>query len=85
MIRSTFILFFSFVTTIHLVQAQEPSTRSGNIEGIVVDRTTQSPIPGATVAVVGTTRGAATNASGEFRIEGLPVGGISIGSQFRRF
>ncbi len=61
-----------------LLFAQEPEADTGTITGVVIDRQTQSPIPGATVRVVGTTRGAAANAGGEFRIEGLPVGSYQL-------
>ena len=58
--------------------AQEPSEGAGVITGTVVDQTTQSPIPGATVRLLGTTRGVATNATGEFRIEGLAPGSYRL-------
>ncbi|MCB0714298.1 MAG: TonB-dependent receptor [Ignavibacteriae bacterium] len=59
--------------------AQEPGEAGdGIISGVVVDQITQSPIPGATVRVLGTSRGAATNSDGAFRIEGLPIGTYRI-------
>lgn len=60
--------------TSHNLQAQT----SGVITGEVVDATTQVPIPGATVRVTGTTRGAAANLNGAFRIEGLAVGSYQL-------
>lgn len=47
---------------------------SGSIEGTVLDAVTKEPIPGANVAVVGTSYGAITNQNGMFRISNLPVG-----------
>ncbi len=51
---------------------------SGVITGEVVEATTQVPIPGATVRVTGTNRGAAADLNGVFRIEGLAVGSYQL-------
>lgn len=62
-------------------RADEPvsnPTRTGTLKGMVVDADTKSPIIGASVMVVDTERGAATNENGEFRIPELPVGSYSV-------
>lgn len=59
------------------VEAQ-PAGEAGVIEGVVLDRSTQSPLPGATVEVLGTSRGAVANLKGAFRIEGLAPGSYRI-------
>ncbi|MFP4366785.1 MAG: carboxypeptidase regulatory-like domain-containing protein [Bacteroidales bacterium] len=48
--------------------------------GRVLDAYTDLPLPGATVVILGSDplRGTATNANGEFRIDGLPLGRINI-------
>src|SRR3989339_2067211 len=46
----------------------------GKISGVVSDKGTGFPIPGANVVVETTTRGANTNISGEFFILNLPIG-----------
>src|SRR5690349_23048076 len=58
-----------------LASAQQPT---GTITGRVVDRGTQQPIVGATVRVVGTTRGAQTGDQGTFRITGVPAGAVTV-------
>lgn len=54
--------------------AQEPEELRGVITGVVADRATESPIPGARVEVVDTERGAVTRADGSFRIAALEPG-----------
>ena len=58
-----------------LAAAQQPS---GTITGRVIDRASQQPIVGATVRVVGTTRGAQTSDQGTYRITGVPAGAITV-------
>ena len=47
---------------------------TGSVSGRVVDATTQEPLPGVNVIVVGTRRGAVTQANGDFVIGAVPVG-----------
>jgi len=58
-----------------LAAAQQPT---GTITGRVIDRASQQPIVGATVRVVGTTRGAQTSDQGTYRITGVPAGTITV-------
>lgn len=44
------------------------------VKGVVTDHTTHRPLPGVTISIPGTTMGAVTNESGEFRIAAVPVG-----------
>ncbi|MGE3800929.1 MAG: TonB-dependent receptor [Candidatus Kapaibacterium sp.] len=77
--RFSLYLLLSVLCNVSVMIAQEPGEAGdGIILGVVVERITQSPIPGATVRVVGTNRGAATNSDGAFRIEGLPIGTYRI-------
>jgi TonB-linked SusC/RagA family outer membrane protein len=46
----------------------------GTVSGRVVDQATQAPVLDAQVVVVGTQRGAATDAQGRFTITGVPAG-----------
>ena len=55
--------------------AQQPT---GIVTGRVVDRGTQQPVVGATVRVVGTTRGGQTSDSGTYRITGVPAGAANV-------
>lgn len=58
-----------------LAAAQQPT---GTITGRVIDRASQQPVVGATVRVVGTTRGAQTSDSGTYRITGVPAGAVNV-------
>ena len=55
--------------------AQQPT---GTITGRVIDRATQQPVIGATVRVVGTTRGAQTSDQGTYRITGVSAGAVNV-------
>jgi TonB-linked SusC/RagA family outer membrane protein len=50
----------------------------GTITGVVTDQTTQQPVPGAQVVVVGTQRGSMTDAEGRFSIAGVPAGTYDV-------
>ena len=58
------------------VVAQAQAT--GTITGRVTDRATQQPIADAQVLIVGTTRGARTTDTGQFRLVSVPGGTIRI-------
>ena len=70
------ILVAGAALTTPLVAASAQAT--GTIAGRVVDRTTQQPIADAQVLVVGTTRGARTNDTGEYRLGAVSAGQIRI-------
>jgi len=55
--------------------AQQPTA---TITGRVIDRASQQPVVGATVRVVGTTRGAQTGDQGTYRITGVPAGAVTV-------
>ena len=52
--------------------------KTGSLKGTVIDAETQSPVAGATVMILGTDLGAASDEQGEFRIKNVPVGGYSV-------
>ncbi len=54
---------------------------TGTIVGRVIERTTNRPLSGVQIRVVGTTRGAATNDSGAYRIPGVPAGTVQLAVQ----
>ena len=58
-----------------LAAAQQPT---GTITGRVIDRASQQPVVGATVRVVGTTRGAQTSDQGTYRITGVSAGAVNV-------
>ncbi len=51
---------------------------TGKIAGVVKDKETGEPLPGANVIIVGTTYGASANLDGEYVILNLPVGAYSL-------
>ena len=72
-------LFFAVSLLSTLMQAQ---TTTGRIAGIVIDKETGEPLPGANVVVVGTNLGAATDLNGEFLILNVPVGVYTVKASF---
>jgi TonB-dependent starch-binding outer membrane protein SusC len=52
------------------LQAQEP----GTITGVVIESTTQRPVTGVQIQVVGTQLGATTSQAGRFLVRGVPAG-----------
>ncbi len=58
---------------------------SGKIEGTVLDGDTGDPLPGASVALVGTQLGTITDADGNYFIIGVPVGSYDVQASFVGF
>lgn len=67
-------LAISLLLVLSILQAQD----TGRITGIVVEEGTRSSLWGANVVVVGTTRGAATDAQGYFLVTSVPPGTYEI-------
>lgn len=57
-----------------LLPATVAAQGTGTITGRVVDQDTQAPVIGAQVVIVGTQRGALTDAEGRYSISGVPAG-----------
>ncbi|KAB2925454.1 MAG: TonB-dependent receptor [Bacteroidetes bacterium] len=70
----TFIAFFALTASFPTLYAAEMAQQTGTIEGSVVNAVTREPLIGATVQIVGTTVGAATDINGKFRFTNVPVG-----------
>ncbi|WP_143536950.1 carboxypeptidase-like regulatory domain-containing protein, partial [Rubricoccus marinus] len=69
----------AFVLPLLLVAAHTPPEdagrqASGAIAGVITLADTGEPVPGASIALVGTPRGAASNIDGEFTIADVPAG-----------
>ena len=54
------------------------SQDKGSVEGKVVDKNTNEPLPGATVSIKGTLRTVDTNSEGRFVLKNLNAGSISL-------
>jgi len=52
--------------------------QSGSITGRILDEENNDPLIGANVIVVGTTMGAATDLNGNYLIQNVPVGAVSL-------
>ena len=59
-----------------LTAQKVPAT--GRVAGRVVDQTTGAPLADAAVQVVGTTRGAMTDADGRYAIHDIPAGSVTL-------
>ncbi|AHJ99889.1 TonB-dependent receptor [Hymenobacter swuensis] len=57
-----------------IVQAQT----TGVVSGVVRERGTQQPLPGATVLLEGTQLGTSTDENGRFRLAGVPTGSYNV-------
>ena len=62
-------------------QAQE----TGSVTGTVVDAQNGETLPGANVSIVGTQRGTATNANGQYTIQNVQPGTYSLRASFVGF
>lgn len=58
---------------------------TGSVHGRVTDEAGGRPLANVTVAVVGTSRGALTDASGDYTISGVPAGTHTVRAQFLGF
>lgn len=68
-----------------LLCAAPLAAQQGVVQGRVTDARSGGPVASAQVSVVGTQRGALTQAGGEFRIEGVPAGSQQIQVTFIGF
>ena len=63
---------------INATGAYSQATKTGTLAGTVVDAQSKEPLPGATVLVVGTNNGTATNLEGRYVINGIESGRVKI-------
>lgn len=71
-------LTLAFASTLLCASGALAQNTTGTITGRVVDSASQQPVPGVTLRVVGTTRGASTSASGGFTIGSVPAGVVRL-------
>ncbi len=65
-----------------LVAAPGAWAQTGVVDGTVVDASTEEPLAGATVRVVGTVLGTVADAEGRFEIRSVPAGTVSLDVRF---
>ncbi len=61
-----------------LLLSVQASAQTSAVSGIVVDKSTQEPLPSATVQILGTSLGASSNEEGKFTINGVPFGTYQV-------
>lgn len=71
MIKNSFLILFSFIVSVFYSQ-------NGRISGTILDSKTGETLPGATVLIEGTTRGASADFDGKFSINNVPVGKVTL-------
>jgi hypothetical protein len=81
-LKTRSLLILSFLLTVVLSYSQERITQ--DIKGIVVDKSTELPLPGANIIVLDSDPliGSVTNEDGRFRLENVPLGRQSIRVSF---
>lgn len=72
----------TLATFLVLVPVLAWAQNTGKLAGTVLDRSTNEPLPGATVVIDGTQLGTATNANGEYFVIGVPVGTYTVRASF---
>ena len=77
--------FLSLITLTALALALAPSATAqgtvGTVSGTIRERGTERPLAGVQVRVVGTQRGALSDATGNYRIAGIPAGTVQLSAQ----
>jgi len=63
------LFLFVVLCVFHVSYAQN----TGSITGVVIDKSTQQPLDGASIKLDGTVKGAIADSLGKFRIAGIPV------------
>jgi TonB-dependent receptor len=66
----SFLFFFFAITSI--------TAQTGRISGTIVDAKTGETLPGATILVEGTTKGASADFDGKFAINNIPAGKVTL-------
>ncbi len=67
-----------FIVTLPLIHAQEAEIKTGSVTGQVKQYSTKEPVISASVLLMGTTLGAATDLNGRFTIPNVPVGTYNV-------
>src|SRR5690242_18227195 len=67
-----------FLSFLFLSQASVFLGQTGKITGIIVDTKTGETLPGATILIEGTTKGAAADFDGKFTITNVPAGKVTL-------
>jgi TonB-linked SusC/RagA family outer membrane protein len=77
--RRSFLLLVAAVLAVASPAMAQGSV--GTVSGTIRERGTERAIPGVQVRVVGSLRGALTDAAGRYRIAGIPTGTVQVAAQ----
>lgn len=78
-----FVVLFTVALLAHcVVMAQDKKIKDTHLSGHVVDATTGEHIPYATIILIGTNKGAVSDATGHYIITGLNIGKYSVEASF---
>jgi TonB-dependent receptor len=67
-----------FITLVTLLLVISFKAQTGRISGTILDAKTGETLPGATILIEGTTKGAAADFDGKFSINNVPVGKVTL-------
>ena len=77
--------FLSLITLTALALALAPHAMAqstvGTVSGTIRERGSERPLPGVQVRVIGTQRAALSDATGNYRIAGIPIGTVQLSAQ----
>ena len=72
MIKHVRLLFFVTMLITSLSAIAQEITQT--VKGVIIDKTSEKPLVGASVAILGSKAGATTDANGKYQLKGIPVG-----------
>ena len=78
----TLITFLLILFTGLILQQQTLAQNTARIAGVVTDASSGEPLPGVNVFLEGPDYGDATDRSGRYRIEGIPLGSYTLKARY---
>ena len=74
-------LFVLALMVLAMPSRRAEAQAGGTVRGTVIDSTSQQPVAGAQVSLLGTNRTTYTDASGVFRFTGVAAGPVTVRAQ----
>jgi hypothetical protein len=79
--KFSFYIFVLFLIILTNLNAQD-SLMTGTISGVVTDKETHQPLPGATIIILNTKTGKISDSHGNYTIENVPIGRYILQARF---
>jgi TonB-linked SusC/RagA family outer membrane protein len=76
-LRSAVVGAIAIIASSAFANAQQ----TGTVTGTVTDSAGRTPVPGAQITIVGTSRGAITNEQGQYTLRAVPTGNATVSAQ----